>query len=89
MDRATLYDREMYNEAFKTAKEMGIVCQPKSLASGGNNAGSIQKAGSGVRCIAVNVPVRYLHSPSSMASINDIENAGKLAKAIAEKYAAK
>ena len=89
MDRATLYDREMYDEAFKTAAEMNIACQPKSLASGGNNAGAVQKAGSGVRCLAVNVPVRYLHSPSCMASIDDIESAGRLAKAIAEKYAVK
>lgn len=89
MDRATLYDREMYNEAFKTAAQTGIACQPKSLASGGNNAGAIQKSGSGVRCLAVNVPVRYLHSPSGMASVSDIKNAGKLAKAIAERYAAK
>ena len=89
MDRATLYDREMYEEAFKTAEDMGIACQSKSLASGGNNAGTIQKSGNGVSCLAVNVPVRYLHSPSCMANINDIKNAGALAKAIAEKYAAK
>lgn len=88
MDRTALYDRSMYETAFRLAEENGIPCQPKSLASGGNNAGSIQSARGGVRCLAVSVPVRYLHSPACMADISDMENTGRLALLLAEELAA-
>ncbi len=87
MDRSALYDREMYDMAFKIAEQMGISCQPKSIASGGNNAGAIQTSREGVRCLAINVPVRYLHSPSCMASLSDMKNAGTLARALAQRLA--
>ncbi len=76
MDRATVYDRAFYNAAFSA----GIPCQPKAAATGGNNAGSVHLSRGGVRTIAVSVPCRYIHSPSCVCKISDIENTYRMAE---------
>ena len=75
MDRATVYDRDFYRKAL----DSGILCQPKRAVAGGNNSGAIHLSREGVRTIAVSVPCRYIHTASSIADINDFENAYKLA----------
>ena len=74
MDRGTIYDRDYYN----TAINSGVVCQTKRATTGGNNAGQIHLSREGVRTLAISVPCRYIHSPSSICDISDIENAKKL-----------
>lgn len=76
MDGATVYDKTYYNAALKS----GIICQPKSAVAGGNNSGAIHLSREGVRTIAISVPCRYIHSSSSVADINDVENSLKLCK---------
>ena len=76
MDRATLYDRELYDVALNS----GIPCQPKSAVTGGNNSGAIHLSKGGVRTMAISVPCRYIHSPSGIADLNDAENAKELTK---------
>ena len=61
------------------AEEKKINCQSKRGISGGNNAGSIHLSKSGVKTIALSVPCRYIHSSSSVANCEDIENTKKLA----------
>lgn len=80
MDRATVYDKALFDTALKTAKEKGIACQVKSAVAGGNNAGSIHKSGKGVRTLALSVPTRYIHSPLSVADTDDMLSAVMLAK---------
>ena len=75
MDRLTAYDRIFY----KSALESGIKCQTKASVTGGNNAGSIHLSREGVRTLVISVPCRYIHSESSVADVNDMENAFKLA----------
>lgn len=70
MDKATLYDKEMY----KAAMESGIPCQAKTFVSGGNNAGSIHLSGSGIRTMAISAPCRYIHSANSVVNVKDIES---------------
>ena len=41
MDRATIYDRELYQHARKTADSLGIPNQTKTLIAGGNDSGAI------------------------------------------------
>lgn len=74
MDRATVYDRAYYNAALNS----GIKCQPKSAVAGGNNSGAVHLSREGVRTLAISVPCRYIHTPSSVADCEDIENALKL-----------
>lgn len=85
MDRSTIYDRELYNLAFAECKRMDIPCQTKTRIAGGNDSGAIHMSRGGVRTIAVSAPCRYLHSPSSVADLNDIQNCLKLTKAMIEK----
>ena len=87
MDRSTMYDKELYRLAFDTAKELGIPCQTKTMIAGGNDAGAIHKSGKGVRTIAVSLPCRYLHSPSSVIELADFENSYTLVKNLAKRIA--
>ncbi len=80
MDRSTLYDRAYYEAALAS----GIPCQPKAAVAGGNNAGAVHLSRGGVRTLAISVPCRYLHSPSCMAHVQDMENAKKLARYLLE-----
>ena len=75
MDKATVYDRALYNAAINS----GIPCQTKCAVTGGNNTGAIHLSREGVRSIAVSVPCRYIHSASSVANSEDIQNTKKLA----------
>lgn len=78
MDGATVYDRNYYNAALNS----NISCQPKAAVSGGNNSGVIHLSREGVRTVVISVPCRYIHSCSSVADINDCQNALKLSKYI-------
>ena len=85
MDRSTMYDKELYHLAFDIAVEEGFPCQTKSMIAGGNDAGAIHISGKGVRTIAVSVPCRYLHSPSSVIETADLENSYRLVKILAKR----
>ena len=86
MDRATLYDRELYKEAVLTAKSEGIKAQTKTRIAGGNDASAIQIAGEGARVLALSLPTRYIHSSSSVAKFEDMESACKLAYKLIERF---
>lgn len=84
MDRSTVYGRELFDKAFEVAEKNGIVCQPKTYVSGGNDAGAIHKSRGGVKVLTVSVPCRYLHSPSCVIKYSDVEESLKLICAVAE-----
>lgn len=73
MDRSTIYDKELYQMAFSTAKELDIPCQTKTKVAGGNDSGAIHLSRGGVRTLAISVPCRYLHSPSCVANLQDMD----------------
>lgn len=85
MDRSTVYDKELYNLAFDTARENNLPCQTKTMIAGGNDAGAIHIAGRGIRTIAVSVPCRYLHSASCVINPEDFENSYILVKKLSER----
>ena len=87
MDRSTVYNKALFDRAFEVAKENGIICQPKTLVAGGNDAGAIHKSRGGVKVLTVSVPCRYLHSPSCVIKQSDAEESFKLIKAMAEDFA--
>ena len=64
------------------ADGLGIPWQLKRFVSGSNDAAAVQRTKTGVRTGAVSVPVRYLHAPSSVASIQDMEGALALIRAL-------
>ena len=81
MDNGTLYDRSLFNAAINS----GVKCQVKRAVAGANNARSIHISREGVRTLAISIPCRYIHSPSSICDITDIENATLLAKYMIKK----
>ncbi|MBE6668474.1 MAG: M42 family metallopeptidase [Ruminococcaceae bacterium] len=81
-DRSTIYDKELIELALASGKEENIPVQLKRYVSGGNDAGHIHKSGSGVRCLAISVPTRYLHSPACVASVEDINSVRRLLEAL-------
>ena len=66
------------------AKKKGIPYQFEILERGGTDTGPIHLTREGVPSGAISVPTRYIHTPSEMADMNDMENAVKLFVAILE-----
>lgn len=73
MDSATIYDRALFERLRSLARENEILWQTKHYISGGNDAGTIQRSKAGVRVCAISAAVRYLHAPSSVAAIQDVD----------------
>lgn len=85
MDRSTIYNKELYNLAFETAKEKDIPCQTKTMVAGGNDSGAIHLSRGGVKTIAISVPCRYLHSPSCVIKYDDFKSVKNLTKELLQK----
>lgn len=78
MDRGTVYDMGLFKEAMRLSAQTGIPCQSKQGVFGGNESRSVQTARGGARVLAVSMPCRYLHSPSCVLSVSDIESTLRL-----------
>ena len=80
MDGGTVYDRELFQLLRSLAETHGIPWQTKEYISGGTDARTIQRSRNGVRVAAISAAVRYLHTPSSVASIADFDQILSLAE---------
>ena len=79
MDNTAIYDKKFINLAIETANKKNIKTQIKQAVAGGNESGAVQKSGKGVEVLAISLPTRYIHSPSCVADLNDMEECLKLA----------
>ena len=84
MDGRTLYDRSLYETIRSLADRENIPNQTKTLVAGGNDAGAIQPARTGVRVAAVSLPCRYLHSPSCVLRESDCRATARLLRLLSE-----
>jgi endoglucanase len=84
MDRSFVADRRLVQLLIDQAKANGIPYQFKQPGMGGTDAGAIHLSKTGVPSVAVSVPCRYIHSPVSMASLNDFDHTVALMKAALE-----
>ena len=73
MDNGTMYDRKLFDAAFKTAEQEGIKVQAKASVSGGNDASAIHQTRDGVRVLAISTPCRYLHSSACLINLDDMQ----------------
>jgi len=73
MDNSAIYDKGIHNLLIKIAEDNGIMWQTKEYVSGGTDAGTIQRTRAGTKVGAISAAVRYIHSPSCVASIKDFE----------------
>ncbi len=87
MDGSTVYLKDLYKKAMSIASENGIKAQTKTMIAGGNNAGRIHSSANGVKCIALSLPCRYLHSPSCVIKKSDAEEVKKLLEKLVSEFA--
>ena len=83
MDRSVICDVSVRDALYRAADALGIAVQQEIMEFGGTDTGVIQRSRGGVKAGAVSIPTRYIHSPSEMAAVSDIQAAAKLiAKAV-------
>ena len=76
-------DKALTNKLFKIAKENNIPYQTEVMSSAtGTNADVISLTKSGIRTGLVSIPIRNMHTPSEVVSLDDIKNTSE----ILEKY---
>lgn len=85
MDNASIAQRDMFLAFKNLAKSKAINHQIKMSVSGGNEGGVTQQAGLGVKTCVLSVPCRYIHSPSTVCALADVDSQYELAKAYIEK----
>jgi cystathionine beta-lyase family protein involved in aluminum resistance len=78
MDGGAVYDRRMFAQLGELAEKNKIPWQTKTMIAGGTDAQVIQKSRAGVRVATLSAALRYIHSPSSVVSIDDIEQIYRL-----------
>ena len=85
MDGGTVYDRELFELLCETAEENKIQWQTKQYISGGTDASAIQRTASGCKVCGIAAALRYIHSPSCVGSVTDMENMPVLLEKFLEK----
>lgn len=80
MDRGSIADRDLFELMRELAESNGIPWQTKHYIAGGNDAAAFQRSRSGVRTVTVSAAVRYLHAPSSVAAVRDLDQILKLTR---------
>jgi endoglucanase len=77
-DSGMIVDPRIVDWMVKTAEGANIPYQREVLLRGGTDARSIQLTRAGVPAGCLSIPCRYVHSPSEMIDLTDVENAVKL-----------
>jgi len=78
MDGGMLSHPGINNMLIGAAESNGIPYQMEVLPGGTTDAMAIQLARSGVPASCVSIATRYIHTPSEMVDLDDVENAVKL-----------
>lgn len=74
IDQTSIYNKKYVNSLIQIAKKHNIPWQYRKTASGGNDAGKFHVAQMGTPCLSLAVPCRYIHSPVSVLSKDDLSN---------------
>lgn len=88
-DSSMLGHKPLRDFVLKCAESENIPVQLTSLSRGGTDGGQMHLAHEGVPSIALCLPVRYLHSHTSMIHEDDYLNLVKLLKVLVDKLDAK
>ena len=79
-DGSTLSDKRLVGYLARLAEAARLPYQLRQPGGGGTDAGAIQKARTGVPVVSLSVPTRYLHTPASLARLDDWQNTVRLAQ---------
>lgn len=80
MDNSMVTQRLMLEYMKKTAETHGVPYQLHVNFGGSTDAGKVHLSGKGVPTGVLSTPCRYLHSPSLMLSLQDLDNLLRLAE---------
>ena len=78
MDRSVICTPAVVDALEQAAKDCGVSAQREILLCGGTDTSALQKARAGVQAGAISIPTRYIHSPSELCAVSDVEDAAKL-----------
>ena len=81
-DSGALSDPRVVQWMIRTAEKNKIPYQREVLLFGGTDAHAIQMTRAGVPAGCLSIPTRYIHSPSEMVDLIDVQNSVKLMVAI-------
>lgn len=81
-DGQTIADRRFLEFMMSVAKEKSIPFQLRRVKGGTNDFGAIHKTRAGVIGGGISVPVRYIHAPTQLISLDDYENSIRLVEAV-------
>ena len=84
-DRSMVTNPRFQRFSLELARELNIPVQESVRSGGGTNGGIIHVTNGGVPVIVIGVPVRYAHSHYGFASMEDYNNAVKLAVEIVKR----
>ena len=66
----------------ETAEANEIAYQVKTVGGGGTDGGAIHTAQTGVPTMTLSTPCRYIHSPTALLHLDDVDNVLKLSQAV-------
>ena len=78
MDHSVICSQQVREQLEEAAKSLNLPVQQEIMEFGGTDTSVIQKSQSGILTGAVSIPTRYIHSPSEMASLQDIDGCVQL-----------
>ncbi|WDL97198.1 M42 family metallopeptidase [Alicyclobacillus sp. ALC3] len=87
-DARTIADRRFLEFVISVAEKHDVPYQLRRVKAGSNDFGAIHQARGGVIGGGISVPVRYIHAPSQIASLDDFENTVRLVRAVLTELAA-
>lgn len=82
MDNSSIYQRKLVQRILTLANQYDILCQIKRGVTARNDAASYQRTAGGAQVCTLSVPCRYIHSGSSVCSLQDIKAQYALTKAL-------
>ncbi len=77
-DRASISNRQIVEKLVEIAESSKIPYQMEVLIFGGTNAAALQKTRAGIPSATVSIPTRYVHTPSEVVCIDDVEHTVEL-----------
>lgn len=83
MDSSVICHPEVVKALEQCAQDKGIAVQRDIIRAGGTDAGPIHVTRTGVRTGGISMPCRYIHTPTEMADLADVQSCVDLAVAFA------
>lgn len=84
MDSSVICHPEVVKALEQCAQDKGIAVQRDIIRAGGTDAGPIHVTRTGVRTGGISMPCRYIHTPTEMADLSDVQSCVDLTVAFAQ-----